>query len=517
MLECIELPGWSCVQRHCDGTLAAADRQLNSSAVEQCAQTCTGRPAFTLRQPQGCFCYASCGDFTGSKYWSGRAVSYLSASIAEPTSVEPTNDTLVAILFAGELRLPDHPEDRAHRLAYINAWTVGATSLYVSVSEKEAADVRLLSRVTWADAVDVPAETPGGGALQFWRILRCWKVVLLDERRRLGRRHDWYFRARTDFILPLRTACHLAAALWPAHTAVASQGHPALFMESDRFFGGRAAAFDIAAEYFARRDEYPEQYCTEHVAFNYTLVTLADPIAGRFEWLPLPRAALGNFSGRWHMWSGISGAQIAKELVTKHITQVNEYELEARRDATMNFTRVRASKQQREDGLCFAPTGELFGSEVGFLLHLLHHGVVVKGVPHMPRDAAAVDRVRLSHRLSRGRPPPSINGTTVVPGSCGVTQRATSGCAKGTGTSNGSWALRKPEIGTWRAAFATCQAHCQACSGCRWFSFSPDAEACRWYRTCPDGPHVGQQRSKMFGSAQMASPRTRADQNTVVP
>ena len=82
MLECIELPGWSCVPRHCDGTL-------------------------------------------------------------------------VAILFAGELRLPDHPEDRARRLAYINAWTVGATSLYVSVSEKEAADVRLLSRVTWADAVDV--------------------------------------------------------------------------------------------------------------------------------------------------------------------------------------------------------------------------------------------------------------------------------------------------------------------------------------------------------------------------
>ena len=200
-----------------------------------------------------------------------------------------------------------------------------------------------------------------------------------------------------------------------------------------------------------------------------------------------------------------------------HITQVNEYELEARREATINFTRVRASKQQREDGLCFAPTGELFGSEVGFLLHLLHHGVVAKGVPHMPRDAAAVDRVRLSHRLSRGRPPPSINGTTVVPGSCGVTQRATSGCAKGAGTSNGSWPLRKPEIGTWRAAFATCQAHCQACSGCRWFSFSPDAEACRWYRTCPDGPHVGQQRSKMFGSAPMASPRTRADQNTVVP
>ena len=107
-MQCIELPGWSCVQRHCDGTLAAADRQLNSSAVEQSAQTCTGRPAFTLRQPQGCFCYASCGDFTGSKYWSGRAVSYLSASIAEPTSVEPNIDTLVAFLFAGELRLPDH-------------------------------------------------------------------------------------------------------------------------------------------------------------------------------------------------------------------------------------------------------------------------------------------------------------------------------------------------------------------------------------------------------------------------
>ena len=189
-MQCIELPGWSCVQRHCDGTLAAADRQLNSSAVEQCAQTCTGRPAFTLRQPQGCFCYASCGNFTRSNYWSGRAVSYSSTLIVEPTIVEPTNDTLVAILFAGELRLPDHPEDRAHRLAYINAWTVGATSLYVSVSEKEAADVRLLSRVTWADAVDVPAETPGGGvrggALQFWRILRCWKVVSFQAKLEVG-------------------------------------------------------------------------------------------------------------------------------------------------------------------------------------------------------------------------------------------------------------------------------------------------------------------------------------------
>ena len=65
----------------------------------------------------------------------------------------------------------------------------------------------------------------------------------------------------------------------------------------------------------------PENSCAEHVAFNYTLVTLADPIAGRFEWLPLPRAALGNFTGRWHMRSGISGAQIAKELVTKHTSR----------------------------------------------------------------------------------------------------------------------------------------------------------------------------------------------------
>lgn len=78
-LKCTELTGWRCVPRHCgeDETLAEAHRRHSATHVRQCARMCKQWPAFTLRQPAGCFCWASCGTFQSSNYWKGRAVTYL--------------------------------------------------------------------------------------------------------------------------------------------------------------------------------------------------------------------------------------------------------------------------------------------------------------------------------------------------------------------------------------------------------------------------------------------------------
>ena len=51
-----------------------------------------------------------------------------------------------------------------------------------------------------------------------------------------------------------------------------------------------------------------------------SLVALSDPQAGRFEWLPLPRAPLGD-PKPWAMWSGQDGAKKARNLVTRHLPQ----------------------------------------------------------------------------------------------------------------------------------------------------------------------------------------------------
>ena len=60
-----------------DETLAEAHRRHSATHVRQCARMCKQWPAFTLRQPAGCFCWASCGTFQSSNYWKGRAVTYL--------------------------------------------------------------------------------------------------------------------------------------------------------------------------------------------------------------------------------------------------------------------------------------------------------------------------------------------------------------------------------------------------------------------------------------------------------
>ena len=124
--------------------------------------------------------------------------------VAELSSqvTEDVETALIAVIVASEIRLPDHPEDRAIRVSSINAWTAGATSIYISTSSWEAPHAHLLSRVTWVDETDVPPETPSP---QFWRLLRCWRLVQQDEERRLQRHHDWYFRPRLDFQLPLPT------------------------------------------------------------------------------------------------------------------------------------------------------------------------------------------------------------------------------------------------------------------------------------------------------------------------
>lgn len=381
-------------------------------------------------------------------------------------ATEHGETALVAVIIATELRLPDDPVDRTNRMASINTWTVGATSLYISTSIKEAPLAHLLSRVTWVDDADVPPETPSP---QFWRLHRCWRLVRQDEERRLHRQHDWYFRPRLDFQLPLPTVRGLARALQPARVATEAMGRSALFMESDRFFGGGRAAFAVAAEYFAERSAQEGRYC-QWMPINYTLVALSDPRAGRFEWLPLPRAPLGD-PKPWGMWSNLGGAHVARQLVRKHLPQLEAY----------RQLHARAPRQVGPgDLLCVAPTPRLFGSEIGFLIHSLRNDLVVKEVPELPRDAAG--------RLGKGRAPVRVERTPLISGTCGMTQASPRWKRKvpcgGDGLSNGSWPLDRSEVGTWTSAFLACRAMCDACPRCRWFSFSPDWNDCSWYREC---------------------------------
>ena len=69
--------------------------------------------------------------------------------VAELSSqvTEDVETALIAVIVASEIRLPDHPEDRAIRVSSINAWTAGATSIYISTSSWEAPHAHLLSRV----------------------------------------------------------------------------------------------------------------------------------------------------------------------------------------------------------------------------------------------------------------------------------------------------------------------------------------------------------------------------------
>lgn len=380
----------------------------------------------------------------------------------------------IAVIIATELRLPDHPEARVDRLASIDAWTIGASNLYISVPKEEVALAHLLSRVTWVDGADTPPDMPAGGSAQFWRLLRCWRLVHQDEERRLQRQHDWYFRPRPDFALPLPTVQKLVEALQPVRDAIAAMGRSALFMESDRFFGGGHAAFTVASTYFAKKSVYPGRYC-QWLHINYTLVALSEPPAARFEWLPVPRAPLGD-PKPWAMWSQHGGGRKVHQLVSTHLPQLEEYSRQHAHDPRQVDPR---------ELLCVAPTPRLFGSEVGFLTHALHNGLVVKKVPQLPHGGS---------RLSRGPAPARVEGTRLVAGTCGITQASTKWevqrpCADHS-RSNGSWPLQKSVIGTWAKAFVACRALCQACSRCRWFSFSPDWSDCSWYSECGQLLHM---------------------------
>ena len=416
----------------------------------------------------------------GGGHGVGRAAAIATQQAADGRAAEQVTEdaetALIAVIIANELRLPDHPEDRAHRVASINAWTVGATSLYITTSTEGASQARLLSRVTWVDEADVPLNS---GSPQFWRLLRCWRLVRRDEEKRLQRHHDWYFRPRLDFQLPLPTVRELAQALQPARAAIEAKGRSALFMESDRFIGGCHDAFAVAAKYFAEQSAQEGRYC-QWQNINYTLVALSDPQAGRFEWLPLPRAPLGDPTP-WAMWSGQGGAKTARNLVTRHLPQLEDY-------------RKLNAHAPREVGpgdlLCVAPTPTLFGSEVGFLMHSLRHDLVVKAVAPLQRGVIS--------RLGLGRPPSRVESTPLVPGTCGFTQAAPRWklrvpCA-GSSHSNGSWplsrlttpdpVLNRSAVGSWTSAFYACRALCQACPHCRWFSFSPEWGDCSWFREC---------------------------------
>jgi hypothetical protein len=105
---------------------------------------------------------------------------------------------LIAGLIAMDLRLPDHPEDRTERLAAVNAWTVGMSGLYVCTTPADAVHVARLERVVVHEASEPPDTLVSLSAFipQWWRLLRCWKLVRSDEDRRLHRRHDWYFKIR---------------------------------------------------------------------------------------------------------------------------------------------------------------------------------------------------------------------------------------------------------------------------------------------------------------------------------
>jgi hypothetical protein len=52
----------------------------------------------------------------------------------------------------------------------------------------------------------------------------------------------------------------------------------------------------------------------------------------------------------------------------------------------------------------------------------------------------------------------------------------------------GSFRLRGTELTSWSAAGAACAMRCDACTRCRFYSFSVRWRDCSWYAACPMGP-----------------------------
>jgi hypothetical protein len=279
----------------------------------------------------------------------------------------------------------------------------------------------------------------------------------------------------TDFALQLPTVRDLVALL--QRTRDAAHGQPVLFMESDRFFGGEAAAFDVAARHLARGGAFHGAYC-RHVPINYTMAARSDAGAGPLHWLPLPRAPLGLPAGArrpWARWLSTDPKvrMTVKALIASHIPALEAYARALVGEARSASHAPNASSSTGVDELiCAAPTVTLFPSEVSFLIDLLQHGLLLKRVPGL---------VTGQGRLGRGRPPPSLGhggAATVVPGSCGqVGPRASCGAG-----ASGEWALNRSERVSWERSYAGCAARCEHCPRCRWLTLS--RETCAWYAEC---------------------------------
>jgi hypothetical protein len=162
-------------------------------------------------------------------------------------------------------------------------------------------------------------------------------------------------------------------------------------MQSDRFFGGAADAFSVAAQHATRSLNYPGRYC-QHVPVNYTLAANSDANAGPFNWLPLPRVPFNVTPGtlpwsRWHSTDPHTREK-AHAAIVAHLPQLMESY--APHAPLAPLTPTACGPRSSHDAcaplggaelICAAPTQRLFPSEVVFLADMLRNGVRLASVP----------------------------------------------------------------------------------------------------------------------------------------
>ena len=87
-LECTDQRGWACAIGHCEGQLGVSHRRLDPKDPSACARACNSHAAFTVREPQGCFCWHTCRRLH-TESWQRRAASYVRLRENVPTRLEP--------------------------------------------------------------------------------------------------------------------------------------------------------------------------------------------------------------------------------------------------------------------------------------------------------------------------------------------------------------------------------------------------------------------------------------------